>query len=210
MKTTIWGMFWNFFQPHRGNLRDDPSSHFREISLEPFSKLRSEDQLYCPKNPDPSKVAILRTRTPSIQVQTLPLEGPRILRVKGFMRDDTFWNWNGLKWLTLLGTTTISGLPLSALLSRWFFLFPRCGMLLHLVPWRVEKQTGVSWSWCVFLEPISAASAFFSRLYKSALEKRPANSWNDWVAGFSGGGVPCPDTSIWSNYSDLTRPHPKR
>ena len=33
-----------------------------------------------PKNPDPSKVAILRTRTPAIQVQTLPLEGPRILR----------------------------------------------------------------------------------------------------------------------------------
>ncbi len=37
--------------------------------------------LYYPKNPDPSKVAILRTRTPAIQVQTLPLEGPRILRV---------------------------------------------------------------------------------------------------------------------------------
>ena len=37
-----------------------------------------------PKNPDPSKVAILRTRTPAIQVQTLPLEGPRILRVQGF------------------------------------------------------------------------------------------------------------------------------
>ena len=33
-----------------------------------------------PKNPDPSKMAILRTRTPAIQVQTLPLEGPRILR----------------------------------------------------------------------------------------------------------------------------------
>ena len=36
---------------------------------------------FCPKNPDPSKMAILRTRTPAIQVQTLPLEGPRILRV---------------------------------------------------------------------------------------------------------------------------------
>ena len=31
-----------------------------------------------PKNPDPSKVPILRTRTPALQVQTLPLEGPRI------------------------------------------------------------------------------------------------------------------------------------
>ena len=37
-----------------------------------------------PKNPDPSKMAILRTRTPAIQVQTLPLEGPRILRVGDF------------------------------------------------------------------------------------------------------------------------------
>ena len=33
-----------------------------------------------PKNPDHSIVAILRTRTPGIQVQTPPLEGPRILR----------------------------------------------------------------------------------------------------------------------------------
>ena len=33
-----------------------------------------------PKNPNPSKVANLRTRTPATQVQTLPLEGPRILR----------------------------------------------------------------------------------------------------------------------------------
>ena len=34
-----------------------------------------------PKYPDPSKVPILRTRTPAIQVQTPPLEGQRILRV---------------------------------------------------------------------------------------------------------------------------------
>ena len=34
-----------------------------------------------PENPDPSKIAILRTWTPAIKVQTLPLEGPRILRV---------------------------------------------------------------------------------------------------------------------------------
>ena len=34
-----------------------------------------------PKNSDPSKMAM--TRTPAIKVQTLPLEGPRILRVKG-------------------------------------------------------------------------------------------------------------------------------
>ena len=38
-----------------------------------------------PKNPDPSKVAILRTQTPAIQVQTPPLEGPRILRVLCFL-----------------------------------------------------------------------------------------------------------------------------
>ena len=37
-------------------------------------------QLYSPKYPDPSKVPILRTRTPAIQVPTPPLEGPRILR----------------------------------------------------------------------------------------------------------------------------------
>ena len=37
-----------------------------------------------PKYPDPSKVPILRTRTPAIQVPTPPLEGPRILRVKWF------------------------------------------------------------------------------------------------------------------------------
>ena len=32
-----------------------------------------------PKDPDPSKLAILRTRTPAIQVQTPLLEGPRFL-----------------------------------------------------------------------------------------------------------------------------------
>ena len=39
---------------------------------------------YCPKNPDPSKVAILRTRAPAIRVQTLPLKDPKILRVEIF------------------------------------------------------------------------------------------------------------------------------
>ena len=34
-----------------------------------------------PKYPDPSKMPILRTRTPAIQVPTPPLEDPRILRV---------------------------------------------------------------------------------------------------------------------------------
>ena len=39
-----------------------------------------------PKYPDPSKLAILRTYTedlytPALQFQTLPLEGPMILRV---------------------------------------------------------------------------------------------------------------------------------
>ena len=37
-----------------------------------------------PKYPDPSKMPILRTRTPAIQVPTPPLEGPRILRVEHF------------------------------------------------------------------------------------------------------------------------------
>ena len=37
-----------------------------------------------PKNPDPSRMAILRTRTLAIQVQTLPLEGRKILRVSMF------------------------------------------------------------------------------------------------------------------------------
>ncbi len=39
-------------------------------------------EYYYPKYPDPSKVPILRTRTPAIQVPTPPLEGPRILRGK--------------------------------------------------------------------------------------------------------------------------------
>ena len=38
-----------------------------------------------PKNPDSSKVAILRTRTPAIEVQTLPLQGPRILKDVRFL-----------------------------------------------------------------------------------------------------------------------------
>ncbi len=37
--------------------------------------------LFYPKYPDPSKVPILRSRTPAIQVPTPALEGPRILRV---------------------------------------------------------------------------------------------------------------------------------
>ena len=42
---------------------------------------------YCPKDPiSPSKLAILRTRTPAIQVQTLPLEGPRVLRVLTYQK----------------------------------------------------------------------------------------------------------------------------
>ncbi len=39
-----------------------------------------DKQSFIPKYPDPSKVPILRTRTPAIQVPTPPLEGPRILR----------------------------------------------------------------------------------------------------------------------------------
>ena len=42
-----------------------------------------------PKNPDPSKVAILRTHTP--QVQTLPLEGPW-----GFLEQVDSYCSNGL------------------------------------------------------------------------------------------------------------------
>ena len=69
-----------------------------------------------PKDPDPSKRAILRTRTPAIQVQTPPLEGPRILRVIFFKwvgkNHQVEWNvtcctlrnqgqtsqWDGKKW----------------------------------------------------------------------------------------------------------------
>ena len=36
--------------------------------------------LFNPKNPDQSRVANLRTGTLAMQVQTLPLEGPRILK----------------------------------------------------------------------------------------------------------------------------------
>ena len=36
----------------------------------------TERKMVNPKYPDPSKVPILRTRTPAIQVQTPPLEGP--------------------------------------------------------------------------------------------------------------------------------------
>ena len=38
------------------------------------------EDVWNPKYPEPSKVPILRTRTPAIQVPTTPLEGPRILR----------------------------------------------------------------------------------------------------------------------------------
>ena len=47
----------------------------KKTSPESFHQFLNENSYY-PKNPDPSKIAILRTRT-----QTLPLEGPRILRV---------------------------------------------------------------------------------------------------------------------------------
>ena len=49
-----------------------------------------------PKYPDPSKVPILRTRTPAMQVPTPPLEGPRILR------EGNFWN-GGNPWEELNG-----------------------------------------------------------------------------------------------------------
>ena len=43
------------------------------------------NSIFIPKNPDSSKVAILRTRTPAIEVQTLPLQGPRILKDVRFL-----------------------------------------------------------------------------------------------------------------------------
>ena len=46
----------------------------------PASLIDLPGQSSIPKYPDPSKVPILRTRTPAIQVPTPPLEGPRILR----------------------------------------------------------------------------------------------------------------------------------
>ena len=44
-----------------------------------------------PKNPDPSKIAILRARTPAIQVRTHALEGPKILRVGSNKKQDVFF-----------------------------------------------------------------------------------------------------------------------
>ena len=58
----------------------EPDSRFCVMLLMPLNYLNPLLKVYHPKNPDPSKVAILRTRTPAIEVQTLPLEGPRILR----------------------------------------------------------------------------------------------------------------------------------
>ena len=48
--------------------------------IDNLSQEQPDIYIYIPKDPDPSKLAILRTRTPAIQVQTPPLEGPRILR----------------------------------------------------------------------------------------------------------------------------------
>ena len=50
--------------------------------------------------PTPSRVANFRTRTPAIQIQTLPLEGPRILRVGGF-EPPTFRTKRSVKWSNL-------------------------------------------------------------------------------------------------------------
>ena len=47
-----------------------------------FVSSAGRDFWFRPKNPDPSKVPILRSRTPAIQVQTPPMEGPMILRAE--------------------------------------------------------------------------------------------------------------------------------
>ena len=67
---TLWGSV------ARQDLDDGPSINATSDTL-------SDQKTYCPKNPDPSKIAILRTpkTPPAIQLQTLPLEIPRILRV---------------------------------------------------------------------------------------------------------------------------------
>ena len=59
-------------------------THELVTSFQSFMCYKFMSEFEFPKNPDPSKMTILRTRTPAIQVQTLPLEGPRILRVDGF------------------------------------------------------------------------------------------------------------------------------
>ena len=58
------------------------------------------------KNPDPSKMAIFEDLyTPAIQVQTLPLEGPRILRA------NIIPGWSFLWWFTLHFKKTDSKIP---------------------------------------------------------------------------------------------------
>ena len=66
---TSWSPCWRRWAEQ---WRNDGGEHMRTI-------------FEYPKNPDPSKIAILRTRTRAIQVQTLPLEGPRILWVRHFI-----------------------------------------------------------------------------------------------------------------------------
>ena len=71
-----------------------------KVNRDPFaSKVAVCVNILHPKNPDPSKMANLRTRTPAMQVQTLPLEGPRILRASHFWGASCFFrpaeSWQG-------------------------------------------------------------------------------------------------------------------
>ena len=53
----------------------------RYVGISPvFKRLSKHGYIYICKNPDASKVSILRTWTPGIQVQTPPLKGPVLLR----------------------------------------------------------------------------------------------------------------------------------
>ena len=53
----------------------------RYVGISPvFKRLSKHGYIYICKNPDASKVSILRTWTPGIQVQTPPLKGPMLLR----------------------------------------------------------------------------------------------------------------------------------
>ena len=69
-----------------------------------------------PKYPDPSKLAILRTRTPAIQVQAPPLEGPRILRVTSKK-----WRKRGFPWEMSLQKTMPPPLTFSSINLTGFY-----------------------------------------------------------------------------------------
>ena len=74
-----------FCFPLKLNFKTHAGNPPKKIAM--FLKKKRQQKFLYPKYPDPSKVPILRTRTPAIQVPTPALEGPRILRVKKIFLD---------------------------------------------------------------------------------------------------------------------------